>query len=1377
MLANQLSNLNLDVEELIAGGVLQINLDDTPENIQQFLDEDEGEGLPLFDYVSSVSADEPIEVFVSLYDVEELNGGDNTTLVAGGYIWDYLNAADNGIDLQALAARDDIILSLEDSLINFYEAERAFGTKLTDPLWELIDPDRVFTWGTVEQLENFDLVTFQSSSGLNVTPKLSWAIGDIATLDAALASDGVIGDGTLSDIEGVTIVDSYANILAGGSNLDTAVSEGLQWETEIADTLLNLSTQSDFSSPYFDNIFFYTADDTVANIRDALDNDSLPTGVGPDGNGAVGGLSINLDSGAPTDDELRLSLQEFGDLWNAGISYFEHDDNAYFALEGQVGDWDFALNLESLWQLYRGVIFNNSGERSDRTEFVIRDTASNLQPVVEDSTSLSLENITRIENSAGYLEVYSDTVFSDYNYSPDITYVAAPDPEEEAIIWGIAFLDDVVSGYFAPDNLDGPYRTDGDTQTYVALNVFDTDEAFASTDNRDFILNDLDTSSVYLAFTQIVTDGGEGQGFDGIVDVFEIATPNIIDTSQIVAEISRFSPWATGGLLPDQVFGDDISLQITFTEPLDTSFRDFEGLGPRDSAEIQEGRMPIDISIEEVNVDEDGLVDSLVKIDFDSASTSYDGIADVTLTLHDVDPLQLTTWNFERNDKEIKYITWEELSNNSEISDYHWSLYNQFIVRDDAIGVANFLRAYSEFSDSRISDISPFTVQVTDGVVDYGTNEFVDGVFLSDHPDTLVGGSGNDVLIGFDGDDYLEGGAGDDFLNGGGAPFSSYDGADQMTGGLGNDTYTGGTGPDWYHFADFIPEGGDDVITDFDPSEDRLVLAVEEIGDINGDFVIDDLDLQLATVDQGDHLYLELNPDKTITFLNLDSLIGTTVLWSGETTISFDGDDSADNLLIDSLWVQDIELFGGEDSITIAATGILDADADLGDDNDTFTNNGSIEWAHNIELGAGNDIYDSRSGYQANTYVYGGEGNDTFYNGFGAMFGYGGDGNDTFVDFQDPEQTFFGYVGEFKPGDGTDTIDSTSGLIVVSYSDAPAGITADLAAGNVSDDGWGNLDTLISVENIQGTGGSDTLNLSDDENWAWADSGDDTINAYGGDDHIIPGAGSDTIDGGAGSDWVEYSWESSHELVGPRLQATQGIYADLPNQTVTDAWGDTDILMSVENVTGTNSFGDTLIALDSGSTLFGLDGNDTLLGGSGDDELFGDWGDDVLQGNAGNDNLYDSEGSDTVQGGDGADRFFNGGGDDLLTGGNGGDWFFYNNLNPVAPPTGHDTITDFDTSEDVIYFDGADIGDINLDFVVDSKDVLLLSNYDGTDTVISLAADRTITLENSTLDSDDIFVTGETSGAPYQGTTGPDNLDISTTWVQYVNLMGGATTR
>jgi RTX calcium-binding nonapeptide repeat (4 copies) len=88
--------------------------------------------------------------------------------------------------------------------------------------------------------------------------------------------------------------------------------------------------------------------------------------------------------------------------------------------------------------------------------------------------------------------------------------------------------------------------------------------------------------------------------------------------------------------------------------------------------------------------------------------------------------------------------------------------------------------------------------------------------------DVVFAGAGNDQVDGGGGFDKLYGGAGKDVLNGG-------PGDDRLKGDAGDDVLQGGAGADSFVFAAYSTSGsgfaGHDVIDDFDPAEDRIVLV------------------------------------------------------------------------------------------------------------------------------------------------------------------------------------------------------------------------------------------------------------------------------------------------------------------------------------------------------------------------------------------------------------------------------------------------------------------------------------------------------------------------------------------------------------------------
>jgi hypothetical protein len=128
----------------------------------------------------------------------------------------------------------------------------------------------------------------------------------------------------------------------------------------------------------------------------------------------------------------------------------------------------------------------------------------------------------------------------------------------------------------------------------------------------------------------------------------------------------------------------------------------------------------------------------------------------------------------------------------------------------------------------------PYSVSQPTTVTLTITGNAIPGETLSggNHPQVLTGGGGNDVLIGGNSTDTLIGGAGADTLSGGNGKdsLSGGDGNDRLDGGNGDDTLNGGAGDDTLtggNGADrfvFDYAFGHDVITDFDPHNDKIVV-------------------------------------------------------------------------------------------------------------------------------------------------------------------------------------------------------------------------------------------------------------------------------------------------------------------------------------------------------------------------------------------------------------------------------------------------------------------------------------------------------------------------------------------------------------------------
>ncbi len=271
---------------------------------------------------------------------------------------------------------------------------------------------------------------------------------------------------------------------------------------------------------------------------------------------------------------------------------------------------------------------------------------------------------------------------------------------------------------------------------------------------------------------------------------------------------------------------------------------------------------------------------------------------------------------------------------------------------------------------------------------------------------------------------------------------------------------------------------------------------------------------------------------------------------------------------------------------------------------------------------AGNDSMDGGGGDDTLT---GGAGNDTFVGGSQEFFDYviygtssaavtanlatgtGGsasEGADSLIGIE-------GLVGSalndsltgddaelnyFRGGLGDDTIDGAGGNDFVDYQFASGAVTVDLVAGSSA--GPDGVDTLLNIEGVFGSAHNDTL-LGND-----------------GDNFLRGRAGNDSIDGGAGIDRADYR------------TAAGAVQVSLLTNTSAGADG-VDTLVDIENLRGSELYGDLLAGDDDVNLIDGLGGNDTLRGNGGADELLGGDGNDSLDGGVDADSMTGGAGNDT----------------------------------------------------------------------------------------------------------------------------------------------------
>jgi Ca2+-binding RTX toxin-like protein len=232
-----------------------------------------------------------------------------------------------------------------------------------------------------------------------------------------------------------------------------------------------------------------------------------------------------------------------------------------------------------------------------------------------------------------------------------------------------------------------------------------------------------------------------------------------------------------------------------------------------------------------------------------------------------------------------------------------------------------------------------------------------------------------------------------------------------------------------------------------------------------------------------------------------------------------------------------------------------------------------------------------------------------------------------------------GGVGDdvLRGGAGIDLLDGGVGFDRASFFSRAAtqGVVVSLLTQIVTNDGYGNAETLVSIEGLGGgTAFADNFTGDNSRNLIIVGLGDTAHGLAGDDVFQVEGAGA-LIDGGDGIDTLE---SFDDRLLLPdanadglaEVQTTlSGVIVDLAtNSIVDDGFGNSGALLSIENVGGSR-FADQLSGDAGANTLQGFEGGDTLLGGAGNDVLDGGAGRDTLDGGAGDDILIGGTGADT----------------------------------------------------------------------------------------------------------------------------------------------------
>lgn len=231
----------------------------------------------------------------------------------------------------------------------------------------------------------------------------------------------------------------------------------------------------------------------------------------------------------------------------------------------------------------------------------------------------------------------------------------------------------------------------------------------------------------------------------------------------------------------------------------------------------------------------------------------------------------------------------------------------------------------------------------------------------------------------------------------------------------------------------------------------------------------------------------------------------------------------------------------------------------------------STDQAIYVENVVGTAYNDFIVGHSNANSLWGGAGDDRISGGDGNDRLFGGDGDDL-----------------LSEGNGIDYIDGGAGIDALFWdAGSPTQVIVDLQAGTVTYPQYGEVETVLNVENFRGSWGTKQVYGTDGANIVQGSSGDDLIDGRGGDDILVGDFGrstggvaattgyKDDIRGGGGNDLI------SGDLDADIL--TGGGGADT---FVMDAYYGTDRITDFEDGVDT-------LALYGGLTIAGWEARDT----------------------------------------------------------------------------------------------------------------------------------------------------------------------------------------
>jgi Ca2+-binding RTX toxin-like protein len=620
--------------------------------------------------------------------------------------------------------------------------------------------------------------------------------------------------------------------------------------------------------------------------------------------------------------------------------------------------------------------------------------------------------------------------------------------------------------------------------------------------------------------------------------------------------------------------------------------------------------------------------------------------------------------------------------------------------------------------------------------------------------DVLLGDNGNNTLDGGNGDDNLRGGGGDDWLIGG-----AHD--DLLRGGQGVDTFLGGDGLDRISLfeagatqAAYVDLEFQQVLNDgFGNVESLDSIEGVGLGTLFADTFLGSSGANFIYAGSGDVVDARGGDDD--------------ILLAGA-TFSLDGGDGVDSLEFSTFRFTDPDLNNIPDQEDATAGVFVSLIAGRIYD-DGFGDGGTIA---NVENVTGTDFDDILFGDAQDNVLIGLGGFDQIRANGGNDTLDGGDGDDL-----------------LRTGSGADTFLGGNGFDRVSFYnlDATQGVVANLQTQTIANDGFGNAETMSSIEGL----GSHTRFADhftgDDQRNLFLIGGGDTLYALGGDDDIQVDDAPVRLDGGDGIDTLtQFTLTRLRDTNGDGIAEVENGYMGVAvnlatSRILNDGFSGMGRIYNVENVGGSvlddsltgNGLANSLWGFEGDDLIAGGGGIDTIDGGDGADILNGDGGNDVIEGGGGDDTVYGGAGADTVTAGAGADQVWGGAAADTLSGGLDNDVLHgEDGADTVNGDEGDDTLIGGIGNDTLFGGDGLDVltGGAGKDFLAGGMGVdtfVFLDLADSTtanagrDTITDLLAEDFIDLSaidaNTALGGDQAFV----KVGAFSGVAGQLTLSLS----------------